>query len=58
MIEIVREGGHVAAALTEADRRIEAAADAVAAMPESDVTKVFTRLGEYLVTRVEAARGA
>jgi len=58
VIEIVRDGGHIEAALAEADRRIATAADAVAAMPESDVTKVFTRLGEYLVTRVEAARGA
>jgi len=28
------------------------------ALPDSDVTKVFTGLGEYLVDRVAAARGA
>ena len=56
VIAIVREGGHVAEALAEADRRIEAAEAAVAALPQSEVTKIFTRLGEYLVERVDAAR--
>ncbi len=58
VIAIVREGGHVAEALAEADRRIEAAESAVAAMPQSEATKVLTRLGEYLMERVAAARGA
>jgi heptaprenyl diphosphate synthase len=56
VIGILRSGGHVAATLAEADRRIEAAGTAVAAMPQGEVTKVFTRLGEYLVQRVAVAR--
>lgn len=58
VIEIVRDGGFVDGTLAEADRRIEAAAEAVAAMGSNEVTKVFTGLGEYLVERVEAARSA
>jgi len=58
VIEIIRSGGHVAAALEEADRRIAAAGAAVATMPSGEVTGVFTRLGEYLVERVGAARRA
>ncbi len=57
VIEIVRDGGFVEATLAEADRRIEAAADAVGSLPDGDVTKVFTGLSEYLVGRVAAARG-
>jgi heptaprenyl diphosphate synthase len=56
VIEIVRRGGHVTAALAEADRRMEAAAAAVAALPPGPVAAVFTRLGEYLVARVAVAR--
>jgi len=58
VIEIVRDGGFVAATLAEAARRIDASIEAVGALPDSDVTKVFTGLGEYLVDRVAAARGA
>ena len=56
VLTIVREGGHVGGALAEADRRIETATAAVAEMPQSEVTEVFTRLGEYLVARVAVAR--
>ena len=56
VIGILRSGGHVAATLAEAERRIEAAGTAVAAMPQGEVTRVFTRLGEYLVERVAVAR--
>jgi hypothetical protein len=56
VIEIVRRGGHVDAALGEAERRMDASMEAVAALPQSEVTRVFTRLGEYLVDRVAVAR--
>ena len=56
VIEIVRREGHVDAALGEAERRMDAATAAVAALPQSEVTRVFTRLGEYLVDRVAVAR--
>ncbi len=58
VIEIVRQGGHLDRALAEADRRMEQAAAAVAAMPHGEVTAVFTALGEYLVQRVAVARRA
>lgn len=58
VIALVRNGGHVASALAEAERRIAAADAAVAALPHSEVTEVLTRLGGYLVERVAVARRA
>ena len=57
VIELVRSGGHVEQALAEVDRRIEVARAAMAALPDDDITGVFRRLGDYLVKRVETARG-
>jgi heptaprenyl diphosphate synthase len=56
VIEIIRNGGHVAGALAEIEDRMEAASAAVDAMPQGDVTKILTRLGEYLVERMGSAR--
>ncbi len=56
VIELVRRGGHVERALAEVDRRMAAAADAMTALPDSDITRVFLRLGDYLIDRVDAAR--
>ncbi len=56
VIALVRSGGHVERALDEVDRRIEVARAAMATLPDSDVIKIFHRLGEYLVERVEDAR--
>ena len=56
VIGLLRSGGHITSALAEADRRIAAATTAVAALPHGEVTKVFTRLGQYLVERVAVAR--
>lgn len=57
VIEIVRSGGHLERVLDETERRIANADDAIAALPEGEVTKVLSRLGEFLVERVERARG-
>jgi hypothetical protein len=57
VIEIVRSGGHVARTLAEVHERIASAREAMTALPDGDVTKVFRRLADYLVERVEAALG-
>jgi heptaprenyl diphosphate synthase len=56
VIELVRRGGHLDRVLDETERRIAAADEAIAELPESDVTKVLRTLGEFLVNRVDAAR--
>ena len=58
VIEIVRSGGHLERVLDETERRIAAADEAIAGLPAGEVTKVLRRLGEFLLERVEAARGA
>ncbi len=58
VIDIVRSGDHLDIALAEAERRMVAAAEAVAAMPDSTVSGVFTRLGDYLMERVAVARSS
>ncbi len=58
VLDIVREGDSVKRALDEVTRRTEAARDAVASMPSTDITKVFESLGDYLVERVDEARAA
>ncbi|MDX1689593.1 MAG: polyprenyl synthetase family protein [Acidimicrobiia bacterium] len=58
VLEIVRSGDHVARALAEVDRRMRAASDAIDALPSTDITKVFKRLGDYLVDRVDQARAS
>jgi heptaprenyl diphosphate synthase len=57
VIELVRAGGHVEQALAEVDRRIAAARAAMADLPDGAIPDVFRRLGDYLVERVETARG-
>ncbi|NQV05024.1 polyprenyl synthetase family protein, partial [bacterium] len=57
VIEIVREGGHVQTVLDEVHDRIDAARNAMAALPSEDVTKVFRSLADYLIDRVDAAMG-
>jgi heptaprenyl diphosphate synthase len=58
VIDLVRAGGHVDRAFAETRARIAAADEAIAALPDSDITKVFRRLGEYLLDRVESAEKA
>jgi heptaprenyl diphosphate synthase len=58
VIGIVRAGGHLERVLDETERRIAAADDAIAVLPDGEVTKVLRRLGEFLVERVERARKA
>lgn len=55
VIELIRDGGHTDRALAETRARIRAADEAIGTLPETDITKVFRRLGEYLVARVEEA---
>ena len=56
VIAIVRRGGHVDRALDEVNRRVETARAAMAALPETPVTEVFHRLGDFLVERVQEAQ--
>jgi heptaprenyl diphosphate synthase len=58
VIHLVRSGGHLDRVLDETVGHIAAAEKAIAALPESDVTKVLKTLGEFLVDRVDAARGS
>jgi heptaprenyl diphosphate synthase len=57
VIEIVRDGGHVDASLSEATRRLGKASAALAIIPEGEPKKILEGLGDYLLGRVEAARG-
>ncbi|HET9203766.1 MAG TPA: polyprenyl synthetase family protein [Acidimicrobiia bacterium] len=57
VIEIVRDGGHVDASLSEATRRLRKASAALAIIPEGEPKKILEGLGDYLLGRVEAARG-
>jgi heptaprenyl diphosphate synthase len=56
VIEIVRAGGHVDTALSEATRRLEVASEALAALPEGKPRQILDTLGSYLLERVDAAR--
>jgi geranylgeranyl pyrophosphate synthase len=56
VIEIVRAGGHVDAALREAERRLDVATDALGALPEGEPKAILKNLGSYLLERVDAAR--
>jgi heptaprenyl diphosphate synthase len=56
VIQLVRKGGHVDQALGEVDRRMRAAAGAVAELPAGEVADVFRALGDYLIARVGEAR--
>jgi heptaprenyl diphosphate synthase len=56
VIELVRNGGGVDGALDEVNRRMETARTAITSLPDGDTTKVLLALGDYLLTRVDAAR--
>ena len=58
VIHLVRSGGHLDRVVDETMEHIAAAEAATAALPDGDVTKVLRTLGEYLVQRVDAARGS
>ncbi|MCJ7726288.1 MAG: polyprenyl synthetase family protein [Acidimicrobiia bacterium] len=56
VIDLVRAGGYVEAVVEETRGRIRAADAAIAGLPSSGITEVLSRLGEYLLDRVETAR--
>jgi geranylgeranyl pyrophosphate synthase len=56
VIDIVRAGGHIETALTEARRRLEIASDALTGLPDVEARKVMETLGSYLLERVDAAK--
>jgi heptaprenyl diphosphate synthase len=56
VIDLVREGGHVDAALEDATARLATADAALAELPESRPREILEHLGAYLLDRVEAAR--
>jgi heptaprenyl diphosphate synthase len=56
VIDLVRAGGHVDAALENATTRLATADAALAELPESQPREILERLGAYLLDRVEAAR--
>jgi len=56
VIDVVRAGGYIEEALEETRERIRAADAAIANLPSSAITGVFSQLGEYLLDRVETAR--
>ncbi|MEX1005993.1 MAG: polyprenyl synthetase family protein [Acidimicrobiia bacterium] len=55
VIELVRAGGHIEATLAEARRRLQIADSAAARLPDVPARQALDGLGQYLVTRVEAA---
>jgi geranylgeranyl pyrophosphate synthase len=58
VIEICRSGGHIAAALDEASRRLDLAAAAIADVGDEATRQVLTRMGSFLIEQVEYAREA
>ncbi|HJQ76713.1 MAG TPA: polyprenyl synthetase family protein [Acidimicrobiia bacterium] len=56
VIRLVRQGGHVDAALETATMRLTIADSALATLPPSRPREILERLGSYLLDRVEAAR--
>ncbi len=57
VIDIVREGGHVDSSLSEATRRLDLASKALGGVPDGEPKRILEGLGDYLVGRVEAAKG-
>jgi heptaprenyl diphosphate synthase len=57
VISLVREGGHVDAALETAATRLTIADAALATLPKSKPREILERLGAYLLERVDSARG-
>lgn len=56
VIALVRDGGHIEAALETATARLKIADSALATLPPSDHREILEKLGAYLLDRVEAAR--
>ncbi|CAN5860291.1 polyprenyl synthetase family protein [soil metagenome] len=56
VIELVRSGGYIDRALESAMSRVEVARRALDVLAPSDTREVLGALGDYLVTRVDAAR--
>jgi len=56
VIAIVREGGHVDAALETASSRLGVADDALRGLAGSQAKEILERLGAFLLDRVDAAR--
>lgn len=56
VIHLVRSGGYVDRVLESAMSRLATASAALEVLPAGQAHSVLTTLGEYLVTRVEAAR--
>jgi geranylgeranyl pyrophosphate synthase len=56
VIHLVRTGGFVDRALDGANARLEVAQRALDILPPSEARQVLSSLGDYLVTRVQAAR--
>jgi len=57
VISLARVGGHVERALGTAKGHTEAATAALEALPPGPITAVLRTLGDYLIARVEDARG-
>jgi geranylgeranyl pyrophosphate synthase len=56
VISIVRDGGHIDAALDTARARLAIAESALATLPRSKPREILEGLGGYLLNRVDAAR--
>ncbi|MGD2102566.1 MAG: polyprenyl synthetase family protein [Acidimicrobiia bacterium] len=56
IISLVKEGGHVDAALETAATRLTIAESALQTLPKSEPREVLERLGAYLLDRVESAQ--
>lgn len=56
VIDLVKRGGFIDASLDAADRRLDLARRAAAALPDVPARAVLDVLGEYLLTRVDGVR--
>lgn len=56
VLETVRSGGYVDRVLDEAAAKLQAADEAIDALPQGEISDIMRRLGGYLLERVEAAR--
>jgi heptaprenyl diphosphate synthase len=55
VINLVREGGHIEAALRSATRRLDVAQEALEALPSSEARSILETLGSHLLNRVDLA---
>ncbi len=58
IISIVRTGGYIDKALSDASRRLDTASRALDRLPNGEARSILETLGSYLLNRVEAARPA